>query len=198
MQPTLYKAESGSGLALEAIDRAALVSLKQGHVTFEQEVTQLFVTWRDPIYRYLLEVFGHPAVAEEITQEAFLRLYRSLKSGRAVKNPRAWLFRVAHNLALDQQKSDKRVQLLDAESWAELCESQPDRRPSPEQSALEQERFARLRVALQRLSTQERQCLYLRAEGFRYREVGEILGISQWTVIEYLRRAIRKLMAETL
>jgi RNA polymerase sigma-70 factor, ECF subfamily len=196
MQPTFYKAESGSGLALEALDRAALVSLKQGHVTLEQEITQLFVTWRDPIYRYLLEVFGHPAVAEEITQEAFLRLYRSLKSGRAVKNPRAWLFRVAHNLALDQQKSGKRMQLLDAELWAELCESQPDRRPDPEQSALERERFARLRVALQRLSTQERQCLYLRAEGFRYREVGEILGISQWTVVEYLRRAIGKLMTE--
>jgi RNA polymerase sigma factor (sigma-70 family) len=46
---------------------------------------------------------------------------------------------------------------------------------------------------MKRLSLQEKQCLHLRAEGFRYREIGDILGISANAVNEYLRRAMRKL-----
>ena len=57
--------------------------------------------------------------------------------------------------------------------------------------------LARVQQALALLSPQEKQCLHLRAEGFRYREIGEILGLSQWTVVEFLRRALRKLLRET-
>ena len=48
--------------------------------------------------------------------------------------------------------------------------------------------------ALHWLSAQERQCLLLRAEGLRYREIGEILGVGTSTVGEFLQRALRKLM----
>jgi RNA polymerase sigma-70 factor (ECF subfamily) len=49
---------------------------------------------------------------------------------------------------------------------------------------------------LAQLSSQERHCLYLRAEGFRYREIAEILGITRASVAEFLRRALRKLMRD--
>jgi RNA polymerase sigma-70 factor, ECF subfamily len=166
-------------------------------VTLDEKINQLFTSLRGPLYRYLVEAFGHPAEAEEIAQEAFLRLYRVLQRGEEVAHERAWLFRVAHNLALDQLKSLKFAQVLEPEAWERLAEARGDGRMNPEQHTLERERLARVRAALTSLSPQERQCLHLRAEGFRYREIGEILGISQWTVVEFLRRGIRKLMRET-
>jgi RNA polymerase sigma-70 factor (ECF subfamily) len=78
-------------------------------------------------------------------------------------------------------------------TFEELCRLLPDAAPNPEQLLLQREKFARLFMAMQRLSLQEKQCLHLRAEGFRYREIGEILGVSADTVNEYLRRAMRKL-----
>jgi RNA polymerase sigma-70 factor (ECF subfamily) len=51
----------------------------------------------------------------------------------------------------------------------------------------------RLRQALEMLSPQQRQCLFLRCEGLRYREIAEVLEISVGTVSEFLRRAINHL-----
>jgi len=59
------------------------------------------------------------------------------------------------------------------------------------------EKFERLHAAMARLSPQELQCLHLRAEGFRYREIAEILGIATKTAAEFLRRGIKKLMRES-
>ena len=56
--------------------------------------------------------------------------------------------------------------------------------------------MARVQTAMSSLSEQQKQCLFLRAEGFRYREIAEILGVSISTVAESLRRAIRKLTSE--
>ncbi|MGH9900086.1 MAG: RNA polymerase sigma factor, partial [Pyrinomonadaceae bacterium] len=67
--------EINSAAEVEFID-STLPGLRLGTVKLEQKVGQLFERLRDPIYRYLVTTFGNPAEAEEITQEAFLRLYR--------------------------------------------------------------------------------------------------------------------------
>ena len=56
-----------------------------------------------------------------------------------------------------------------------------------------EERRSRLRTEIERLSVQQRACLELRAQGLRYREIGEIIGISTSAVGEFLRRAIERL-----
>jgi RNA polymerase sigma-70 factor, ECF subfamily len=184
-------------LALPSGSGQAEVCAGPETLTLEEKINQLFTGLRTPIYRYLVEAFGNPAEAEEITQEAFLRLYRAWRRGEEIVNARAWLFRTAHNLALDRLKSGKFTQTLEAEAWQRLAETRADGRLNPEQHALARERLARVQQALALLSPQEKQCLHLRAEGFRYREIGEILGLSQWTVVEFLRRALRKLLRET-
>lgn len=70
---------------------------------------------------------------------------------------------------------------------------QCDREPSPEQRAIEHEHFERIHRALASLSPQQRPCLCLRAEGLRYREIAEAVGISIPSVQEFLRRAIERL-----
>jgi RNA polymerase sigma-70 factor (ECF subfamily) len=178
------------------LDSDFLPVLKQGTVKPEHKVTQLFEQMREPIYLYLVTVFGHAAEAEDITQEAFLKLYRHLHGGQSISNMRCWIFRVAHNLAINEQKHSQFLSPLDARSWDEIRQLLPDPALNPEQRVLQQEKFERIHRTLGRLSLQERQCLHLRAEGFRYREIAEILGIGIPTVGEFLRRGIRKLMIQ--
>jgi RNA polymerase sigma-70 factor, ECF subfamily len=68
----------------------------------------------------------------------------------------------------------------------------PDQK-TPERMILEKEKFRQLEKAIRELTEFERECLLLRAEGLRYREISEVLGISTSTVGETVSRAIKKL-----
>jgi len=170
---------------------------RQETLKLEQKVTDYFEQWREPVYRYLVAAFGAAAQAEDITQEAFLQLYRYLHAGQSIANVRAWVFRVAHNLAINQIKSQQFVTPLDDETWEALRRSYQDAGPSPEQKLIQQEKFDRLRIALSSLTIAERQCLHLRTKGLRYREIAEILDLSTTTVAETLYRVIEKLAKES-
>jgi RNA polymerase sigma-70 factor (ECF subfamily) len=173
-----------------------LLQFRQETLKLEQKVTGYFEQWREPVYRYLVAAFGNSAQAEDLTQEAFLQLYRCLHAGQLIGNPRAWVFRVAHNLAVNQIKGQQFITPLDDETWAELLQSVQDIGPSPEQRLIQQEKFDRLRIAVASLTAPERQCLHLRTKGLRYREIAEILDISTTTVAETLYRVIEKLAKE--
>jgi RNA polymerase sigma-70 factor (ECF subfamily) len=161
------------------------VPLDETPVTCEDTVSRLFEEARGDVYRYLL-LLGLPSPqAQEATQEVFLRLYVVLRRGERVDNLRAWIFRVAHNHGLSLRSLERTVVALDPRL--------PNARENPEQLLLNRERSARFHRAVAGLSEQQQVCLYLRAEGFRYREIADILGISDSTVGEFLRRAIARL-----
>lgn len=189
----LHRWLQADGTVGELCPEGELLSLMQGTETLEQKVTRLYHMLRQPIYYYLVVFLGNAAEADDITQEVFLRLYTHLHQGKAVENARFWAFRVAHNLAFDERRRHERWDSLDDPSWEEASAVLPDPGLDPEQKALRLERLERLQAALPLLSAQERQCLLLRGEGFRYREIGEILDIGASTVGEFLQRAIRKL-----
>ena len=73
------------------------------------------------------------------------------------------------------------------------AENQVTNSETPESLALAKERNAQLRLAIENLSPQQRACLHLRAEGFRYREIAGIIGINPSTVGEFLQRAVKRL-----
>jgi RNA polymerase sigma-70 factor (ECF subfamily) len=99
------------------------------------------------------------------------------------------LFRVAHNGARNRQNSyDRRFSTaLDNETDPVLDEA------TPERVVLEKEKFRQMGKAIRSLTDCERECLLLRAEGLRYREIGEVLGIPTSTVGDTVDRAIKKL-----
>lgn len=146
-----------------------------------------------PVYHYLLAVFGNPADAEDLTQDAFLQLYKALRQGQMIRNVRFWIFRVAHNLAINRQKHDQFIAPLDADSWREIEIQLLDKNLNPEQNILQREKYELIYEGLKRLSMHERQSLQLRAEGFKYKEIAEIMDVATPTVGEFLRRGIKKL-----
>lgn len=194
-----------SHLTLNSTEEVQTVDLEIGgfasshtNLNTEAKVKLYFEQLREPLFRYLIGTFGGEcSQTEEITQEAFLRLYLSLVKGDIIQNVRAWVFRVAHNLAINQIKSQKFIAILDEEDWQNLQRSLEDNALNPEQILLQKEKMNRLRQAINRLNSVERQCLNLRTKGFRYREIGEILGIGTTTVSDTLARVIDKLLRET-
>jgi len=185
----------GDKSAVEAELRAAPghVYAIQNTVRLEQKVEELFAQWREPIYRYLVAAFGSSVEAEDITQESFVQLYRAARGGQTIENMRAWLYRTAHNRALDQIKHQQFLVPVNDGTWEEILKALPDLSLNPEENFLENERMMRIHEAMQRLSVQERQCLHLRSSGFRYREIAEIMNVGVPTVGEYLKRGINKL-----
>ena len=171
--------EELTGIVLR--DRAALA--------LQDQVAQLFLEARDDVYRYLLSLGIHPPQAQEGAQEVFLRLYATLKKGENIQNPRAWIFRVAHNLGLKIRARQNNQAPFDADLESQIMA--PDL--NPEQSLLDREKTLRFHNAVQQLSDQQRRCLSLRLEGLRYPEIGSALGISASAVGEFLRRAIARL-----
>jgi len=179
-----------------AAPRSAMLFLVQPSMDLEQEVIRAYESLRLPVYHYLAAVVGDASEAEDICQEVFLRLFVHC-SDRGMVAPerlRSWVFRVGHNLVVDRIRTQKFARRFDGDDPIPVLLRAPDTGPTPEEAVLEQERFEAIQKGLVRLSSQEQHCLYLRAEGFRYREIAEILGITSSSVAEFLRRAIRKLM----
>ncbi|MCI0423748.1 MAG: sigma-70 family RNA polymerase sigma factor [Acidobacteria bacterium] len=173
------------------LGRETLSHLQQPKL--EQKVAELFERFRDSVYHYVIGIVSNPAEAEEVTQEAFLRLYCCLLKGVAIDNCRAWIFRVAHNLAIDFHRKSGPGEPMDSAIWDDACAHNPDPRPDPEQDLLNHERQQQFRAAVSRLSPQERHCLDLRAEGLRYREIAEVLGLPLSAVENSMERIVKKI-----
>ncbi|MFN7997898.1 MAG: RNA polymerase sigma factor [Bryobacteraceae bacterium] len=159
----------------------------------KQKVAKVFELLRDPVYRYLYRVLDSPQEAEDLTQEVFLRLYVALHKGQAVANIRAWVFRVAHNLAIDQQRRKIQYEPMELAGPREA----PDPAPGVEEQVLTAEKHERLRLAITSLSLEEKHCLELRAEGLSYREIADILDMRMPTLVKYLGRIVKKLIRGT-
>lgn len=162
----------------------------------EAQVSEFFLAFKLPVYRYLLGLLGNRDDAEELTQEVFLSLYGTLQKGTRIDNVRAWIFRVAHNLALNLQKRPRIVEAVEEAEWWKLSQERSDPASDSEQRLLREERRTRVLKAMKSLSPQERHCLDLRAEGLCFREIAEVLGIRISTVETFLDRGIRKIAKE--
>ena len=143
------------------------------------------------IRRYLLFLRVDSETAREIVQETFLKLHQHLLADGNRTNLRAWLYRVAHNLARNAQMAfhSSRTDSLPVQAGPAATAMTP----SPEQELLEQERIVQMQCALDVLSTAQKQCLVLRAQGLKYREIAEVLNVSVSTVGENIQRGLERL-----
>lgn len=177
---------------LSAILQAAAQADRLSKPTpLEEEVVNLFDQFRDRLLRYALS-FGLPVQdAEEIVQEVFLALFRHLQGEKPQQNLPGWLFRVTHNLALKQRGQIRRNPRFATGPYAAAAPVDPA--PTPEAQVATSQREERLQASLRALPEQDQRCLYLRAEGLRYREIAEALGMSLGSVSMSLARSLARL-----
>lgn len=164
------------------------ISANQGSSSVREIVEALYRERYDSLYGYLVLTGSSPSDADEFVQETFLRLLRTLQSGDGIRDPRPWLFRVAHNIRADwQRQSGRQTSIVEDEKPAV---GTVDPVPDPEAQLLQQERAERLQTALAQLTQRQAEILHLRAEGLKLREIAELLGISLQSVSEACARAV--------
>ena len=159
----------------------------------EEEVVALFDQMQDRLLRYLLSTGLAVQDGEEIVQEVFLALFRHLQRGKSRSNLRAWVFQVAHNLAVKHYvaKRRERQNLVDSDATS-VERSVADQAPNPEDQLSGNQRQARLQRVLRALPEQDQRCLSLRAEGLTYREIAQILDMSLGAVALSLGRSLAR------
>jgi len=107
--------------------------------------------------RYVRSLIGSTAEAEDLAQEAFLRLYASLLQSQAVGNVRSWIFRVAHNLAIDHLRRTSHLEQAVPEVW-DVHDERPDLSPSAEQKLIKGIFIIAIRRRCVRTSCAARSC----------------------------------------
>jgi RNA polymerase sigma-70 factor (ECF subfamily) len=157
----------------------------------EEEIVELFRRLRNPVLRYVL-TFGIAAHdGEEIVQEVFLALFEHLRRGKSRANLQGWVFRVGHNLALKHLERARGKNAVIAPPFG-CVESHIDSSLNPEELFAEAQRRRKLQAVLEALPEQDRYCVCLRAEGLRYREIAEVLGMSLGAVCLSLTRSLAR------
>jgi RNA polymerase sigma factor (sigma-70 family) len=144
----------------------------------------------DDLLRFLTRRLGNGHDAADVIQDAYLRLAAVQDGALSVRDARAYVFRVAGNLAIDRLRGDGRAaaHLAAAEAREEIA----DQAPSPEAAVLARERLRLLDEALDRLSPNARRALLLnRLDGLTHAEIARRLGVSESMVAKYIAQALR-------
>jgi RNA polymerase sigma-70 factor (ECF subfamily) len=171
----------------------SVASSRSAHQALADEVTAYFDQLRHPLLRYLLSFGLAPHDGEEVIQEVFLSLFQHLRRGGARTNLRGWIFRVAHNLGLRRCSTNRVESRLFTAAGEDSHDLHLDPAPNPEETWGHRQRQQRLLAVVEALPEQDRRCLYLRAEGLRYREITGVLGMSLGAVALSLSRTIARL-----
>jgi RNA polymerase sigma-70 factor, ECF subfamily len=176
--------------AMRALPVSSVTDSGNRRDRLEEDVISLFDEFRDPLLRYLSSVGMAFPDCEDVIQETFFALFQHLQGGKSRDNLRGWLFRVAHNLALKRQYRTWRDLEVPADAGSE--NSAIDPAPSPEDQAAYSQTRQRLLAVVQALPEQDRRCLFLRAEGLRYREIAGVLNMSLGAVSLSLVRSLAR------
>ena len=186
---------SPSDSALDLTLLAPAEHSSTAHAAMAQEVQGLFDQYARPLLRYAAS-FGLSADdTEDVVQDVFLALFRHFCLGRSRDNVPGWLFQVTHNLALKQRKRIRTRWARDGRHEVAIAHhTRIDASPNPEERLAEIERLQSIRAVLPTLPARDRRCLYLRAEGLRYRDIAKVLGLSLGGVAKSLARSIASLV----
>ncbi len=175
---------------------------ERSHLSQGARFDDLYDELRPSLYSYLVCMGLSATEADDVIQDAFVDLLRFTISGGVVKNPRGCVFRASHNRAINFQKRERRLVSDTGPTPPARAEGREAQRSSadpalnPEERVLWKEQLRRLDAAVFQLTERQRRCLHLRAEGLRYREIAEVLGITTASVAELLERAVSRLMEQ--
>jgi len=163
--------------------------LEQARDYDAQALAEIYDLYAGTIYRYLYRYVGDAAQAEDLTSEVFLRLLQVLNTRRAPREHlQRWLYRVAHNLAMDLFRERAKGASLDLDETLAATDDLPATLVQKHQDR------EQLRAAIRQLSPDQQQVIILRfGEGLKIREVGQILSKSEGAVKVLQHRAVKRL-----
>ena len=164
---------------------------ESGEEALRDEIVEKYLAMRPALLNYVRHLLRNMAEAEDVVQVAFMKLFAARSNAVEIDNMRAWLYRVVHNLAIDQLRKQTQQEQF-SKLWP--FGAAPYRGgPDAEKTLIEQQTIADI---LSRLNAREKYCLLLRAEGLTYDEIASVVEISSKAVSVYLVRALKKARGE--
>ena len=174
---------------MDVVDRDAPAGSPAGEPPMEAIVAE----FETPLLRYAARILNNATTAQDVVQNTFIKLHRAWKPGmHASAGLQSWLYRVAHNEAVDLIRRESRLRVLHEKQAAEPAPiSCPDGHNCPMTLA---EKHATVLTHLHTLHPREQQVLLLRLEeGLSYREISRVTGRSEGNVGNLLHHAVRNL-----
>jgi RNA polymerase sigma-70 factor (ECF subfamily) len=185
----------GASAALD-YDAQLMLRVKDGDGA---SFTELLEKHRSPVVHFLFRMVQDHAVAEELAQEVFLRVYRSRNTYEPTAKFTTWLFRIATHLALNwlrDGKNERGQERLDDVTGDGPAREVPDRRITVEQRMLYEVRLDEVRRAIAALPEKQRAAVLMhKYEEMEYSQIARALDCSESAVKSLLFRAYETLRA---
>jgi RNA polymerase sigma-70 factor (ECF subfamily) len=162
-----------------------------------ETITGLFEALESPLLGYALRHVPDADMAQDIVQEAFLRLHTQFD---AVREPRRWLYRTVHNLALNRRRHDRRIVPLNpaqAGAATDPATEPPDPQPLPDEQIARWEAVGLVRLGLLNLDARSRELLDLKfVQELSYQDISARTGLTVGYVGYLLHHSLKALAAE--
>jgi RNA polymerase sigma-70 factor (ECF subfamily) len=200
-QAKARKAAVARGDFSELTDAEVMLELRSGNMA---AFDVLLAKYRKPILHFMFRMVRNQAVAEELAQEVFLRVYRSRETYRAEAKFSTWLYRIATNLGVNHARDNKQertastVYLDEPDAETGTTPDVADSTPSAEAEMLRRERMKAIRQHVMALPERQQMAVLMhKYEGMDYKQIGEVLKLSESATKSLLFRAYQTLR-ETL
>jgi RNA polymerase sigma-70 factor (ECF subfamily) len=187
----------GSAHFGEMEDSAIMLELRAGNMSGFDFLIQKY---RKPIVNFMYRMVRNQAVAEELAQEVFLRVYRSRETYRAEARFSTWLYRIATNLGVNHARDTRHertastVYLDETDSETGTTPDVADSTPGAEAGLLRRERMNAIRQHVLALPERQRMAVLMhKYEGMDYKQIGDVLKLSESATKSLLFRAYQTL-----
>jgi RNA polymerase sigma-70 factor (ECF subfamily) len=161
-----------------------------------ETIAELFTALESPLLSYALRLAGAAGVAEDIVQEAFMRLQAQFDE---VREPRRWLYRTVHNLALNQRRQAGKIVSLNlpGDDGAPPIHDTADPQPLPDEQIARWEGIGLVRLSLESLDERSRELIRLKFnEEMSYKEISARTGLNLGHVGYLLHHALKAIADE--
>lgn len=162
----------------------------------KEAIEELFAALESSLLSYALRLAGERSVAEDIVQEAFMKLHAQFDQ---IREPRRWLYRTVHNLALNQRRQAGKIVPFDppAENGVSAASDTADPAPLPDEQIARWEGIGLVRLSLKALDTRSRELIRLKFnEELSYKEIGARTGLKAGHVGYLLHHALKAIADE--
>jgi RNA polymerase sigma-70 factor (ECF subfamily) len=141
-----------------------------------EDIVKLIIPFKDRLYRYSLSILKNTFDAEDVIQELMIRIWKKKDSFIEIENKEAWCMTVTRNLSIDKiRKNKKSSNTMDIDE----CFSISDKDATPDEAAIRNDQMKNLILLIDELSENQKSVIHLRdIEGYSYKEISEITGLS--------------------